>query len=220
MKCLLSLLLLLFVIGCQNQPANTIADTRLKDTIIKHDTIYITDNKDEHWQDNAGFNLTHDPDKDSIWGKPVSYYLNDPECVSIAFEFYYGYFRPTDNGATDELLKYATTSNKKLRPFYRWCLDKTIEISDGALSEHVGTPAINYVEKYPKEFLAFIDSDTGKTKYNNWTSAIAYSGFDTNNPKDQAQQTKDFLNTMKKNCVDCDAATLQRIEKLAKDCHD
>jgi hypothetical protein len=220
MKSVITITIILFFTACNNSQSNTTVDAKLKDTIIKHDTIYINYNKDQDWQKNAGFNLTHEPDQDSIWGKPVSFYLDNPECFGIAFDFYYGYFRPADNGATDELLKFATTTNKKLRPFYRWCLDKTIEVSDGALSEHVGTPAKNYVEKYPKEFLEFIDSDTSKTRYNNWTSAIAYSGFTAINPKDLTQQTKAFLNAMKLNCSNCTEATLKRIEKIAKDCHE
>ena len=204
--------------ACTNRQDNTnrISKPITADTFIKHDTIYLSDHQNQDWQHD--FNLTHNPAKDTIWGKPVNYYLDDPDCVGIAFEFYYGYFRPSDNGATDELLKYASTSNQKLRPFYRWCLDKTIEIADGALWEHIGTPALKYVAQYPKEFLDFIDQDTSNTQYKNWTNAIAYSGFEAANETDLKKQREKLIATMKSNCKDCNIKILKQIEQFGKDC--
>ena len=186
-------------------------------TVIKHDTIYINPATDTSWQE--GFGLTHDPDVDSVWGKPVSYYLDDPKCVGIAFEFYYGYFRPSDNGATAELLKYAVSDNNKLRPFYRWCLNKTIQISDGALSEYTGEPALNYAEKFPKEFFEYMDQDTTGKRYVDWMGEISYSGFDTNDNKSKTPEIKRVIQTMKSNCKSCNALILRWIEKFAKDCY-
>jgi hypothetical protein len=64
------------------------------DTVVKHDTIYLNNDNNPDWQKN--FDLTRDPDKDTVWGKAVSYYLNDKDCAGITYEFYYGYFRPRD----------------------------------------------------------------------------------------------------------------------------
>jgi hypothetical protein len=192
-------------------------NTNRIDTVVKHDTIYPNNDNNSDWQ--KDFDLTHDPDKDTVWGKPVSYYLKDRECVGIAYEFYYGYFRPSDNGATDELLKYAATDNNKLRPFYRWCLNKTIQISDGALAEHVGIPARRYAEKFPKEFFEYMDYDTSGGKYKDWISAISYSGFydidDYRKPKEIRNR---LINRMKQNCMNCSDQIMKRIDKFAKDC--
>jgi hypothetical protein len=187
------------------------------DTVVKHDTIYLNNVDAPDWQ--KSFDLTHDPDKDTVWGKPVSYYLNDNECAGIAYEFYYGYFRPSDNGATDELLKYAATDNARLRPFYRWCLNKTIQISDGALAEHVGVPARRYAEKFPKEFFEYMDYDTTGDKYKDWISAISYSGFYDIDDYKKPQEIRDrLINRMERNCIHCNDQILGRIEKFAKDC--
>ena len=98
MKPLFFLTIILTGTGCANHTANNLAADKC-DTIVKHDTVYLSkDDAGSDWQ--LGFGLTHDPEKDSVWGKPVSYYLKDKDCSAIAFDFYHGYMRPTDNGAT------------------------------------------------------------------------------------------------------------------------
>ena len=215
----ISIAFLIVFVSCNSNRVDksSSANANKIDTIVKHDTIYIGRDNDSDWQ--KGFKLTHEPNKDTIWGKPVSYYLNDKECVGIAYEFYYGYFRPSDNRATDELLKYAVTDNNKLRPFYRWCLNKTIQISDGALAEHVGVPARRYAEKFPKEFFEYMDFDITDEKYKNWVSAISYSGFyDIDNYKKPQEIRNRLINEMEKNCINCSEHISKRIDKFAKDC--
>jgi hypothetical protein len=75
-------------------------------------------------------NQRHYPLPDSIGGKPASFYLDNPKVASIAKLFYQGQFRPIDNDSTTPLLSYVTTDDSTIRPFYRWCLDFTIEISE------------------------------------------------------------------------------------------
>lgn len=222
MKTVLTTILTLTFFACVNkQEENNLAtnDSEKRDTVIIHDTIFIPNDNARNWQE--GFGLTHNPDKDSIWFKPASYYLSDKECSGLARDFYYGELCPSDNGMTDELLKLATTDNIKLRPFYRWCLNKTIALQDGALGEHIGIPARKYAEKFPKEFFEYIDIDTDHGKYNDWLGSIEYSGFydidDYKNPK--AIELR-MLKTMKANCKNCDSTIIKRIEKFAKECFD
>ena len=219
MKTLISLIFIATFASCNSNQVDKSPSVNANkvDTFIKHDTVYISEDRNSDWQ--KGFDLTHDPDIDSIWGKPVSYYLNDKQCAAIAFEFYYGYFRPGDNGATDELLKYATSDNNKLRPFYRWCLNKTIEISDGALAEHVGVPARRYSEKFPKEFFQYMDYDASGEKYSEWISAISYIGFYDGDDHKKPKEIRDrLIAKMKQNCINCSDQILRRIDKFAKDC--
>jgi len=220
MSTFLSIILMLFLLACNNGQRNEKPNssyTRI-DTLIKHDTVYIypTGSKRD-WQE--GFGLTHEPDKDSIWYKPVSYYLSDNECSGLAYEFYYGRLRPSDDGITDELLKLATTENKKLRPFYRWCLNKTIVIQDGALVEHTGVPARKYAEKFPKEFFDYMDSDTTGERLNDWISTISYSGFYESDDYEKGKEIQQKMaKKMKSNCRNCDDKTMKRIDKFTKDC--
>ncbi len=137
------------------------------------------------WQD--GFHLTHNSAIDSIDGKPVKFYIQNKNCDSLAIAFYYGKYRPSDDHFITNLLALSSTNDNNLRPFYRWILDKTIEISDGALGEYPGVPARKYAEKFPSEFFKFMDADSTKERYVNWTEIISYSGFyehdDYKNPK-------------------------------------
>lgn len=211
------LLIITFTLfACNSSPASHKIIQTKTDTIIKHDTI-IANLNNRNWQEDFG--LTHDPEKDSIWFKPVSYYLNDKNCSGLASDFYYGILRPSDDGTTDELLKLATSDNNKLRPFYRWCLNKTIIIQDGALGEHTGVPARKYAEKFPQEFFSYMDIDTSGEKYNEWIGTIEYSGFyDNEDWRKPSEIRQRMVNTMKKNCYDCNKKIIARIEKFAKDC--
>jgi hypothetical protein len=186
----------------------------MQDTVVTHDTVVTTGTD---WQ--AGLHLTHNPIEDTIAGKPVAYYLNDPQCSPIAKDFYYGGdFRPSDNYTTAALLDLSTTHNDKLRPFYRWCLAKSIEVEDGALGEVVGEPARRYATQYPKEFLSYVAKDSTERLYDDWVDAIAYSGlsYDTSRSA-EAKAIEAVRTTMRHNCRACDSAQLARIDQFAND---
>jgi hypothetical protein len=207
-----------FVLGCNNSQTdwNSEVPNVKTDTVYVHDTIIKLSNQ-RFWQEN--FELTHDPDKDSIWLKPVSYYLADEKCSGLALAFYYGRLEPLDDEVTDKLLELAITDNSKLRPFYRWCLDQTIMIQDGALAEHTGIPARKYAEKYPKEFFEYMDSDKSGLRYRSWVGSIEYSGFydmDHFDKPDELQSS--LIKVMKSNCRECDEKIISRINDFAKAC--
>ncbi len=217
MRLLIFLSFLFYLIACTNRQGDKTgnAKTLKADTVLKHDTIYIK--TDNNWQD--GFGLTNEPERDSVWGKPVKFYIDNPKCSAIAIDFYLGQFRPTDNNTTAALLELVTTDDKNLRPFYRWCLNKTIQIQDGALGEYTGVPARRYAEKFPREFFEYMDSDTTNEKYNDWVSSISYSGFyDIDDYKKSADIRNRMTKKMKQNCKSCNAQMNERIDKLAKDC--
>ncbi len=217
MKFLKFIVVIVFLVACTNRQSkgNNIYKTAFTDTIIKHDTIFY--NNENNWQE--GFGLTHTPDEDSIWGKPVKFYIDNPKCSPIAIDFYTGQFRPADNNTTAALLELATTDDNNLRPFYRWCLNKTIQIQDGALAEYTGVPARQYAEKFPKEFLEYMDIDKTKEKYKDWVNAISYSGFyDKDNYKKPQDIRKRLAQTMKEKCKNCGEQLEKRIDKFAKDC--
>jgi hypothetical protein len=212
-------LTLLTSIACQNKTQHAVGERGnvKNDTIFIHDTIFICEERNGDWQEEFG--LSHDPKKDSIWGKPVSYYIEDEDCNAIAFDFYYDYIRPSDNGTITELLKLACSDNKKLRPFYRWCLHKTLFVSDGALSESVGVPARKYAEKFPDEFFEFLDFEKNKEEYEIWTSAIQYSGFfDYPNFKSNGELIDEHFKRMSKNLKIKSEKNLKRVRKFAQDC--
>jgi hypothetical protein len=209
--------LFIFFAACSDRQSktNNIQQSATTDTIFIHDTVY--NNNSRNWQESFG--LKHDPDEDTVWNKPVSYYISDKECSGLARDFYYGELRPSDNGMTEELLQLVTTDNNKLRPFYRWCLNKTIQIQDGALGEYTGVPARQYAEKFPKEFFEYMDYDTTGNKYLDWVNSILYSGFyDKDDYKKPKDIRKRLIQTMKANCKNCSEQLKKRIDKFATDC--
>ena len=207
MKNLLFLLLLL-IISCKEKKQSIVQNKIPQQKVV---------NKVSDWQE--GFELTHNVDKDSIWNEPVRFYLDNKLCNLIAKDFYYGKYRPTDDPKTAELLSLITTDNNDLRPFYRWILNKTILIQDGALAEYTGVPARKYAEKFPKEFFEYMDYDKSGEKYLDWTNAIQYSGFyDVDDFKNSKRIRDNLVKTMNSNCVNCDKKMIGRIEKFSKDC--
>ena len=217
MKSQMFIVLILFLTACSDKETKAKNAFKISsvDTVIKHDTIFITNNND--WQ--QGFGLTHEPEQDTVWNKPVKFYIDNKNCSPIAIDFYLGEFRPTDNNTTAALLSLATTDNNSLRPFYRWCLNKTIQIQDGALAEYTGVPARQYAEKFPKEFFEYIDSDTTQGKYGDWVSSISYSCFyDKDDYKKPADIRKRMSQAMRTNCKNCRDHLKKRIDKFASDC--
>lgn len=195
---------------------NSVKSTHEKYVIL--DTIYVCDtiHRDYNWQENFG--LKHKPDIDSIWHKPVSYYIDDPACSPVAQDFYFGQFRPGDNRTTAYLLSLAYTQNNKLRPFYRWCLSKTIDVQDGALGEYTGSPAQEYAERFPKELIGYLSYDTTGSRYKSWAESILYSGKVAFEHHKATYIRKKFFQKMKSNCTDCDSADLHFLQQFAYDC--
>jgi hypothetical protein len=199
----------------ENQQKTSISTQNKTDILVKKDSTYLNDKND--WQ--SGFGLTHNTELDTIWTKPVKYYFENPKCSQLARDFYSGKFRPTDNDSTKELLSLVTTENIELRPFYRWCLNKTIQIQDGALAEYTGSPARQYVEKYPREFFEYMDIDTTSGKYHDWTSSISYSGFYDEDDYKKPNEIKDRMTKkITKNFKNLDTNFEKRITKLVEDC--
>ena len=202
----------------KTENAKYIAHNSAVDTVYIRDTVWLRDtvklHKTDRWQ--RFFNLSHDPHRDSIWGKPVDYYISNPDCNALAFDFYYGSFRPTDNASTAELLELVLEPNEELRPFYRWCLEKTMEIADGALGEYTGQPARKYAEQYPKEFLQYMQQRNDSNTYWMWVDMISFSGLF--NYSDQPEAAFEGIQErMLNNCKDCEEPEKNQIRQFALD---
>ena len=216
------LITLITVLACspkaeQDKKKNRISGVEL-DTIVMTDTVYL---RDTVYLPNKGmwqqfFAITNQPNTDSIWGQPVSYYISDPDCHPLAFDFYYGTFRPGDNASTAYLLSLVTTENDKLRPYYRWCLEKTIQIADGALGEYPGEPALDYAERYPAEFMEYVQYHQDTGVYWDWVGIISYSGLHKYKYDDELALIG-IVEEMKENCQACPDSLDMRFEQFAKD---
>lgn len=197
-----------FIVACNN-------NSQLKQQAsIDSSQVKFNDTTKNVWVDKL--NQRRYPLPDSIGGKPVSFYLDNPKVASIAKLFYQAQFRPIDNDSTTRLLSYVTTDDSTIRPFYRWCLNFTIQISDGALAEYPGEPALKYATKFPNEFFAYMDKEKSGQRYKQWTEIIAYSGLDNYEEKRDKIQNKIKIK-MLENCQSCNDSVRQRIGNFAKD---
>lgn len=82
-----------------------------------------------NWAQQMG--VTLDPVRDSVWEQPVQYYIGQPECSSLATSFYQGSFPLGNPDSAAALFALTNTSNSDLRPFYRWCLTKAMQLQNG-----------------------------------------------------------------------------------------
>lgn len=215
MKFYFLILLTFILISCSKKTESVTKDSEGKILVYPEK---VTSDKQKNSNNNyqIGFNLTHNIEIDSVDGKPVKFYIENKKCDSLAKAFYYGKFRPTDDSLTTKLLELSYTNDKNLRPFYRWILDKTIEIADGALAELPGVPARKYAEKFPEELFNFLDSDSSKTRYSNWTDIISYSGF---YETDDYEKPKLIRKKMEAEMIKNSSTKLQnRITKFTSDC--
>lgn len=162
------------------------------------------------------FGIKRHPEKDLIGGRPAQFYLNNPKVQSIAKNFYQGKFRPTDNDSTTYLLSLVTTPNSTIRPFYRWCLDQTINIADGALGEYLGEPALKYAIKYPQEFFEYMDKDKTRQRYRQWVEIIAYSGL-PDYTVSAADNKRYLIKKLSADCRHCSITYQKKIKRFAGD---
>jgi hypothetical protein len=206
-------LVLVFIIftSCNNNNSTIQAISADSSKVNLSDTITKSINV---WTDKL--NGSKYPLPDTIGNKPVNFYLESSKVADIAKALYKGQFRPTDSDSTTQLLSYVTTNDGSIRPFYRWCLEFIISISDGALSEYPGVPALAYATKFPKEFFDYMDKDTSGHRYRQWTEIIAYSGLE-NYDKKETEIESEIINKMHNNCYFCSGDTKSRIITFAKD---
>lgn len=224
MKKLQSIIILIFILSCKNKHHSN-DDNIIKTETIESKSVNVIKTKKEtiaveskaDWQ--KDFGLTHNIDKDSIWNKPVRFYVDNPNCDKTAIAFYFGKFKPEDTPETSRILQLLISDDNNLRPFYRWVLNKIILIQDGALGEYTGVPARKYAEKFPNEFFEYMDIDPSGEKYSDWYNSILYSGFYENEGIQKKEMIRqNLIKTMKSNCKNCNENMNKRIEKFALDC--
>ena len=87
------------------------------------------------------------------------YYLADIDSQTIAELFINDDLQPSDNFITFRVLDSLTSSNKQTRKYYLPVFNKILKQSDGALSEVIGTPIVEFLKQYPTEFARTIKSD-------------------------------------------------------------
>jgi hypothetical protein len=152
---------------------------------------------------------------DTISSRPAAYYLRHPAVSPLAKALYAGRYRPSDVQADSvmQLLVLVSTDDEQIRPFYRWCLDFTIYIADGALGEYPGEPARQYALKFPQEFLTYLNQDSSGARYKRWGEAIAYSGL-SKYPESLEATKNQLKREIQANCSCCNEATRRGMQNF------
>lgn len=135
---------------------------------------------------------------DSLNGKPISFYLENPETNELVKSFYQGEFLPSDNDKTFALLDILVEKNEVIYPFYFHCLNSICLLSDGALSEVMGNPCLKMVYNYPNyTFSFFKDNIPVFDRYNQFIGyELYFQKYGTSNVE---ISESDFLNYLKAN---------------------
>jgi hypothetical protein len=149
---------------------------------------------------------------DTVGGKPFSFYMDHPGISPSAKDLVLGKIRPSDDDSTVALLNLATTDDSVIRPFYRWCTDHILSVSDGALSEMAGGPAMAYAAKFPVEFLDYYYSK--RSGQYQWVSLMSYSASAS---MDSSTFKKEVINKLNANCKPCDPVTQKRIQRFTRE---
>ncbi len=204
--CVFILMIFILLLSCNSNEKEDKQKTAISKDTISHKEVY--------WKDQMSGKVYLLPD--SINEEPIPFYLNNPAIAQIAKDFYNNKFRPSDNDSTTLLLSYISTNDSIVRPFYLWCLDFTISISDGALAEYPGEPAIQYATKFPKEFFVFMDQDSTGERYKRWVEIIAYSGL-TNYNEEYEKIKTEVTGKLNANCTSCNDSYKKRNEKFVGD---
>jgi hypothetical protein len=154
---------------------------------------------------------------DTIKKLDLESFLINKNVSELAKEYYLGKLIPTDNSDTEKLLNLSLTTDSTIRPFYFWCLNEIINSADGALMEYVGEPARRYIERFPSEFLYYLDN--GCIEKANWETAINYSGYYEDEETENTKTAfKNFSEAILKNCIDCNTSQKNKLTRFAHDC--
>ena len=135
---------------------------------------------------------------DSLNGKPISFYIENPETNELVKSFYQGEFLPSDNDETFELLDILVEKNEVIYPFYFHCLNSICLLSDGALSEVMGEPCLKMVSNYPNYTFSFFVENS--ELFEDYTGMIGYELFFQKYGTSNIQISEsEFLENLKEN---------------------
>jgi len=119
------------------------------------------------WEVNKNFT-------ESLNGKPITFYLNNPQIDRFSKIYYQGQFKLYDNSETFAFLDSVLTLNNETSPFYFYIFNSVLNQSDGALSEYVTGICLKYFEKLPCEFLNCCKNEDCKVSKSKWTGFIGF----------------------------------------------
>ena len=136
-----------------------------------------------------------------INNKPIDFYLNNPKIDKYSKMYYKCEFAPSDDDITFGFLDSLLTNNKETRPFYFFVFNQILKIADGALAEGIAFKCLNYITKYPCEFIYYSQNDT-LVNLDIWIASIRFT-----------QYNDEFINKIDKVEIDLKEINSDCLEK-------
>lgn len=115
---------------------------------------------------------------DKIGGRSINFYLSHKDIETPAKLFYKGEYALYDDGETFSFLDGILTENAEIRPFYFFIYNQAMGVTDGALSEYMTTVCRRYLEKYPCEFLHYLNDKVSVIDVEKWTRFVGFDVYD------------------------------------------
>lgn len=134
-------------------------------------------------------------------GKPIIDYLNHPDIDTYAKMFYQGQFAVSDDTLTFAFLDSVLTRNLETSAFYFHIFNSALRVTDGALSESIGSECRAYFEEYPCEFIEIKYSQSYSDIYTKWIDFAAFEYYFEDEP---IKVINDSVNLIKRKVMtDC-----------------
>jgi hypothetical protein len=115
-----------------------------------------------------------------INGRQIDFYLNHSNIDRFSKMYYRSQYTPGDDEITFGFLDSVLTTNKETRPFYFFVFNNILNISDGALSEGIAFKCLDYINKFPCEFIDYLHKDT-LVHIKTWIGLLNYTQYNDQN---------------------------------------
>jgi hypothetical protein len=131
----------------------------------------------------------------TINNQSINYYLNNKNIDKYAKLYYNRKFVPSDDSITFAFLDSICTKNNVTRPFYIFIFNEILKVADAALGEGMTSMCLEFVTKYPCEFIRF--SHTEKLiDLEAWCGALTFTQYNDEN----ISQINNIETHIKKTC--------------------
>jgi hypothetical protein len=137
-------------------------------------------------------------------------YLADKSTKEIGQMILDNKVQPIDNDATFRVMDSLLSESPEDRKFYFNVFVKILEKADGALSEAVGQPALQYVENYTTEFMD-LSAKLSKEQFGSWASFVGWEIL-LSSQGDPLKDGEEFINKLNSNCEALDNKDKSRLE--------
>lgn len=141
---------------------------------------------------------------DSLSDPYSYYYLSNQPIENNARLILIDSIYPSDNKITFDSMDSLSSKNVKTRNFFFKVFIKILDKTDGALSEAVGSYVLQYIERYPEEFL----NRTNKIDKKYFDKFAHFSGYELGFSEDYG---KSWLDSLTSRCLNCDSNEFKKL---------